>query len=77
MNIEYSKHWLRKHVKKRKDITNDAIEFAIGNSKGTNDKYWKDAFNAISKVPPSGRTLKVVYKKQKEKIFIITTYWLD
>ncbi|MBI3623447.1 hypothetical protein HY212_05215 [Candidatus Pacearchaeota archaeon] len=77
MNIEYSKHWLRKHVKKRKDITNDAIEFAIRNSKETSDKYWKDAFNAISKVPPSGRTLKAVYKKQKEKIFIITAYWLD
>ena len=77
MKIEYSKHWLRKHLKKRKDITFDMIEFAINNSLESRDKYWQDAFNAISRIPPSGRTLKVVYKKSKEKIFIVTTYWLD
>jgi len=64
-------------LKKRKDITIDAIEFAINNSSESRDRYWKDAFNAISRIPPSGRTLKVVYKKSKEKIFIVTTYWLD
>ena len=77
MKILYSKHWLRKHLKKRKDITLDMIEFALNNSSESIDKYWKDAFNAISRIPPSGRTLKVVYKKSKEKIFIVTTYWLD
>ena len=77
MEIEYSKHWLRKHLKKKKDITNDIIEFALKNSRESKDKYWKDAFNAISKIPPSGRILKVVYKRSKEKIFIVTTYWLD
>ena len=77
MEIEYSKHWLRKHLKKKKDITNDVIEFAIKNSIESRDKYWKDAFNAISRIPPSGRTLKVVYKKSNQKIFIVTTYWLD
>ena len=41
------------------------------------DKYWKDAFNAVSKIPPSGRTLKVVYKKLNQKVFIITSYWID
>ena len=77
MEVEYSKHWIKKQKSKKKDITNDTIEFAIKNSKILNDKYWRDAFNAISKIPPSGRTLKVVYKKLNQKIFIITAYWLD
>ena len=41
------------------------------------DRSWKDAFNEISKVPPSGRTLKVVYKKLNQKVFIITAYWMN
>ncbi len=77
MEIEYSKHWLKKHLKKKKDITPDVIEFALKNSSESRDKYWRDALNAISRIPPSGRILKVVYKKSKEKIFIVTTYWLD
>ena len=77
MEINYSRHWVKKHVKKKKDITNDAIEFALKNSRVMNDKIWQDAFNAISRIPPSGRILKVVYKKSKEKIFIVTAYWLD
>ena len=77
MVIEYSKHWLKKNLKKRKDITNDMIEYALINSGAVKDKNWKDAFNAISRIPPSGRILKVVYKKTNEKIFIITAYWLD
>ena len=77
MEILYSKHWLKKHSKKRKDIFDDMIEYALKNSNEIRDKNWKDALNAISQVPPSGRILKVVYKKQKEKIFIITAYWLD
>ena len=55
MEIEYSKHWIKKQKSKKKDINNDAIEFAIKNSK----------------------VLKVVYKKLNQKIFIITSYWLD
>ena len=77
MEINYSRHWVKKHVKKKKDITNDAIEFALKNSRVMNDKSLQDAFNAISRIPPSGRILKVVYKKSKEKIFIVTAYWLD
>ncbi len=77
MGIEYSKHWLRKHEKKKKDITNDAIEYALKNSREMKDKNWEDASNAISRIPPSGRILKVVYKKFKGKIFIVTAYWLD
>jgi len=77
MRIEYSKHWLKKHNKKRKDITEDMIEYALNNSRILNDKYWKDALNAISRIPPSGRILKVIYKKTENKIFVITAYWLD
>jgi len=77
VEIEYSKHWLKKKLKKRKDITNDMIEYALSNSKELRDKEWKDALNAISKIPQSGRTLKVVYKKSKGKVFIITAFWLN
>ena len=77
MEIEYYKHWIKKHAKKKKDITNDIIEHSIKTSREMNDRNWKDALNAISRIPPSGRILKVVYKKSKEKIFIVTAYWLD
>jgi len=77
MKIIYSEHWIKKQKSKKKDITNDVIEFAIKSSVMLKDKYWKDAFNAVSKIPPSGRTLKVVYKKLNQKVFIITSYWID
>ncbi len=77
MKLEYSKHWQRKHLKRRKGISNDMIEFALNNSKILKDKYWEDAFNAVARIPATGRTLKVVYKKPQGKIFIITAYWLD
>ena len=77
MEISYSKHWHREHARKRRDITHDMIEFALHNSREMRDEYWKDAFNTISRIPPSGRILKVVYKKSNTKIFIITAYWLD
>ncbi|MEK6873251.1 MAG: hypothetical protein AABW91_00220 [Nanoarchaeota archaeon] len=76
MNITDSTHWKRKR-KYRKDITNDVIEYAIQNSSELKDKHWQDALNAISRVPLSGRILKVVYKKEKGKIKVITAFWLD
>ncbi|MBU2503734.1 MAG: DUF4258 domain-containing protein [Nanoarchaeota archaeon] len=77
MEIIYSKHWIKKQRDKKEDITNDKIEFAITNSKIFNDKYWTSTLNAVVRIPPSGRTLKVVYKKLDQKIFIITAYWLN
>jgi len=77
MEIEYSKHWKDKQKDEKKDITNDLIEFVIRNSQILKDKYWKDTLNAISKIPNSGRTLKVVYKTRNQKVFIITAYWLN
>lgn len=77
MEIIYSKHWLRKHSRKRKDMADDMIEFCLKNSKEFKDRSWEEAFNVISRIPPSGRILKVVYKKLKGKLFIITAFWLE
>jgi hypothetical protein len=71
-----SNHWKRKR-EYRPDITNDIIEYAIMNSNALKDKYWRDALNAVCRIPPSGRILKVVYRKEKNKIKIITAFWLD
>ncbi len=77
MDFEYSTHYLRKQ-KYRPDITEYMIEYAIMHSDELRDKYWGDASNAICRIPPSGRILKVVYKRTgKNKYKIITTYWLD
>ena len=77
MEIVYSKHWIRKHSKKRKDISKEMIEYIFLNSNELKDRRWENVLNAISRIPPSGRILKVVYKKSKGKVFIITAYWLD
>jgi len=66
MVLTYSEHWSKKR-KYRKDITDDMLEYAIKNSNELKDKYWEDALNAISRIPPSGRILKVVYKKELDK----------
>lgn len=76
MSVVDSEHWKRKR-KYRKDITDDSIEYAIKNSNELKDKHWEDALNAICRIPPSGRILKVVYKKEKSKLKIITAFWLD
>ncbi|MDO8467402.1 MAG: DUF4258 domain-containing protein [Nanoarchaeota archaeon] len=76
MKIIYSTHWAKQR-KYRSDITDDIIELCINNSDKLQDKKWKGAFNAISRVPPSGRILKVVYKEKGKDIKIITAYWLD
>ena len=76
MALIYSEHWIKKR-KYRKDITDDMIEYAIQNSNELKDKYWEDALNAICRIPPSGRILKVIYRKEKSKLKIITAFWLD
>jgi len=77
MEFEYSNHWLKKR-KYRKEITDDMFEYAIINSDILKDKYWEDALNAICRIPPSGRILKIIYKRIGEnKYKIITAYWLD
>ena len=76
MNLEYSLHWLKQR-KFRPEITDDLIELCINHSKKIKDREWEDAWNAISPIPPSGRTLKVVYREKSKTIKIITAYWLD
>ena len=76
MKLIYSYHWI-KQKKYRPEITDDIIEICINNSKKFKDRIWEEAYNAICKIPPSGRTLKVVYKERGKSIKIITAYWLD
>ncbi|MFB6246016.1 MAG: hypothetical protein ABEI74_00270 [Candidatus Pacearchaeota archaeon] len=77
MEIEYSLHW-RNQKRYRPDITDDLIEFCILNSDKLNDKNWPDVYNSISRIPPSGRILKVVYREKGKDIKrIITAFWLD
>mgnify|MGYP001619430865 CR=1 len=72
----YSKHWEKKKAY-RKDISNENIDFTIQSSFIFRDRRWKDAYNAIGRVPPMGRKLKVVYKREGGNIKIITAFWLD
>ena len=77
MKFAYSLHWRRKR-EIRKEITDDLIEYAIQHSNVLRDKNWSEALNAICRVHPMGRMLKVVYKRiGKDKIKIITAFWLD
>ena len=77
MEFAYSNHWLRKE-KFRQDITEDLIEYAINNSEEMMDKHWSNASSAICRIPPSGRILKVIFRRLDEnKIKIITAFWLD
>lgn len=76
MKFEYSFHW-QKQKRFRPEITDDLIEYCIINSEKLKDRDWSDAFNAITRVPPSGRVLKVVYKDKSKVIKIITAYWID
>ena len=77
MRFEYSLHWKQKR-EVRREITDDLLEYAIQHSNTLKDKRWPDALNAICRVPPMGRILKVVYKKLgKSEIKIITAFWLD
>ena len=76
MKFEYSSHWARQR-KYRPEITDDIIEQYISNSDKLLDRDYVNTFNAIAKIYPSGRTLKVAYKEKSKTIKIITAYWLD
>ncbi|MBI4177336.1 MAG: hypothetical protein HY516_03120 [Candidatus Aenigmarchaeota archaeon] len=77
MELTLSNHW-KLQQKFRPDITDEAITYAIINSDELKDRHWPDALNVISKVPPTGKILKVVYKRISiGKVKIITAFWLD
>ena len=75
MDIKYSKHWNRK--KKYRKINDDEIEYAIQHSNILKDKRGENILNAICRIPPTGRILKVVYKRKGKVYKILTAYWLD
>ncbi len=76
MPVEDTSYWKYKR-KYRSNITNDIIEYCIQTSDILKDRNWANVYNAISRIPPSGRILKVVYKRKGKTIKIITSYWLD
>lgn len=77
MRFKNSFHW-ENQKKYRSDITDDIIELCIRNSEKLKDRKWHNAYNAIARIPPSGRILKVVYREEGKNIKrIITAYWLD
>jgi hypothetical protein len=76
MALSYSHHWLRKK-RNRPTVTDDAVEYALQYSTPQRDRNWPDLLNAISRIPSSGRLLKVVYRRTGKDIKIITAYWLD
>lgn len=80
MIFEYSKHW-KKQKRFRPEITDDIVEFCILNSDRLGDRKWENVYNAIFRIPLSGRILKVVYreifKEESKHIKIITAFWLD
>ncbi len=50
MEFEYSLHW-ENQKKYRPEITDDLIELCIANSEKLQDRKWKDALNAIARIP--------------------------
>lgn len=52
MELVPSKHW-KIQRRFRPDITDEAITYVIMNSDELVDKYWPDALNSISRVPPA------------------------
>ncbi len=77
MEFVYSKHW-KFRFRKRVHITEDVLEYAILHSKVFRDRRWLNASNAIARIPPSGRLLKVSYRKISEnKVKIITAFWIN
>ncbi len=76
MLLEYSFHW-RKKRRKRSEITDDLLEYCIQRSQKIRDRDWAEVWNALVRIPPSGRLLKVVYKARGKTIKILTAYWLD
>ena len=77
MQIEHTNYWERKR-RFRPEITDDFIEYAVQNSDILKDRNWEELFNAIARVPTTGRKLKVAYRRKgKNNIEVVTSCWLD
>ena len=77
MKFKFTFHWSNKRKEGRFEIKDYMIEYCVLNSEKIKDRRWQDAWNAISRIQPSNRKLKVVYKIEGKTIKIITAYWLD
>ncbi len=75
MRLKESDHWRGKRAS-RDDITDDVIEYALIFSPAILDKHWRGCSNAVCRIPPSGRRLKVVYRRVEGKVKIVTAFWL-
>ncbi|MFQ5621025.1 MAG: hypothetical protein ACE5FT_04235 [Candidatus Nanoarchaeia archaeon] len=77
MRVIYSDHWIRKRAY-RPDIHDEMIRYALQQSKQIKDKVRAGVLNAVCRIPPSGRMLKVAYRYAgKDTIKIITAFWMD
>jgi len=77
LEIVESFHWQKKK-KYRKNIEEYMIEHAIINSEHKKDLHHKNAVNATAKIPQTGKTLKVVFRKiGEQKIKLITAFYID
>lgn len=77
MRLRYSRHWQKKRGF-RSGLSDDMITFAIENSQQVSDRDHEGLLNAICRIPPMGRKLKVVYKPAgKGEVLLITAYWME
>jgi hypothetical protein len=76
MKIELSNH-LGIHKLVRVGVNEEVIKHCIEHSRVLKDDMWNGALKAMARVPPTGLTLKVVYRQESETIKVITAYLLD
>lgn len=76
MRFVYSDHWTKKK-RRRKEITDDVLEYAMTHSPIIRDRRHAGVWNAIARIPPSGRKVKVAYRRTAQGWKIITAYWMD
>ena len=77
MKIRYSEHWARKRGLRR-ELSDDVLTFAIENSQPLSDRDHEGLLNAICRIPPVGRKIKVVYRRTgKGEVHLITAYWME
>ena len=76
-SLEFSEHWKRKRMHRR-DIDDSLLSLVLTRGRRARDDRWRGVFNSSLRVPPSGRTLKVVFRVTGRRTYrVITAYWLD
>jgi hypothetical protein len=76
MSLEASAHWKWRR-RYRPDITDREIVLAITRGVTERDSRPQGVLRATMRIPPSGRTLRVVYRiTGPRRYMIITAFWL-